>query len=129
MFELLGDYHEDEYNYEPAPGMIEGWSDVVNTGEEAMAYAFIELTHNGYNTPVQTTSAELDRLTKEQAPFIVLPPIPEGTPPGGHVPSTCLGTNSSASLGTDRASLYSGSKQLSWPFVIAIFIVVLSIIL
>ena len=53
-----------------------------------------------------------------------LPPIPEGTPPGGHIPPTCLGTNLSASLGTDRASLYSGSEQLSWLFVIAIFIVV-----
>ncbi len=80
LFELLGDYHEDECNYEPAPGIIEGWSDVVNTGEEAMAYAFIELTHNGYNTPVQTTFGELACLTKEQAPFLVLPPIPEGTP-------------------------------------------------
>ncbi|MBO4302984.1 MAG: hypothetical protein J6A21_00175 [Lentisphaeria bacterium] len=80
LFELLGDYHEDEYNFSPVPGVLEGWSDVVNTGEEAMGYAFIELTHNGYNTPVQTTFEELSSLTKETAPFLVLPPIPEGTP-------------------------------------------------
>ncbi|MBO5760241.1 MAG: hypothetical protein J6S53_01720 [Lentisphaeria bacterium] len=80
LFELLGDYHEDKCNYEPAPGIIEGWTDVVNTGEEAMGYAFIELAHNGCNTPVQTTFEELPFLTKEQAPFIVLPPIPERTP-------------------------------------------------
>jgi len=76
-----GDYWEDENNYQ-----IKGFDylyelpDINNTAEEDLGYTYEQCSASGYNTPVLTTYAELDRLTKENCEFAVLPPVVKGTP-------------------------------------------------
>lgn len=78
LFRLHGDYSEDACSYS-IPHLLQ-WTDTGNTAEEAMAYSFLELSADGFNTPVLTLANELGGLTKEKAQFIVLPPIVKNTP-------------------------------------------------
>jgi len=76
-----GDYWEDEANY-----LIKGrdyeytQSTVNNSAEEDLGYTYEECSFAGYNTPVLTTYADLDGLTRENCEFAVLPPVVKGTP-------------------------------------------------
>lgn len=76
LFKLHGDYFEGDCAYNIPT--LDSWGDVCNTAEEAIAYSFMELSADGFNTPVQTLLVELGSLTKEMAPFLVLPPIVKG---------------------------------------------------
>ena len=55
-------------------------SDVGNSGEDDLAYAFEQAVVNGYATPVVTRFAEASGITSANAEFVILPPIVEGTP-------------------------------------------------
>ena len=81
-FRRNGEYFDDECN----PCMRtarDGWmplSDICNSAEEDVAYGFEQAVVNGYTTPVVTTFGDLANLTADNAEFVILPPIIEGTP-------------------------------------------------
>lgn len=55
-------------------------SDVGNSAEDDLAYAFEQAVVNGYTTPVVTTYAELEGLSTTNAEFVILPPVVKETP-------------------------------------------------
>ncbi|MDD4016803.1 MAG: hypothetical protein PHV28_02555 [Kiritimatiellae bacterium] len=77
-----GEYFDDECNSRFRKGANE-WmelSDICNSGEDDIAYAFEQAVVNGYTTPVVTTFKDLAGLSHDNAEFVILPPIVEGTP-------------------------------------------------
>ena len=76
-----GDYFEDECNFDWRDTV---WrlskTDVCNTAEEGVAYAYEQCAKAGYATPVMTRLSDLERVTGDMAEFVILPPIVRGTP-------------------------------------------------
>ena len=72
-----GDYFDDETNTRYF-GI--SFSDICNTAEEGLAYAYEKAIDHGYTTPVLARLDELDAITPEMAEFVILPPIVAGTP-------------------------------------------------
>lgn len=76
-----GEYLEDEHNYRVrGRGYDYTMTDIDNTAEEALAYTYEQAIAAGYNNPVLTTYADLDRLDATNCDFAVLPPVVKGTP-------------------------------------------------
>ena len=81
-FRRHGDFLEPEGCYAMVgPGFHDVRSDVNNTAEEEMGYAYERCCLEGYTSPVVTTLASLDSLTPEICEFAVLPPLGKNTPP------------------------------------------------
>ena len=72
-----GEFLEDKCNMKTLGGYLLG--DICNTAEESLAYIYEQAVVNGYTTPVVSDFASLDAITPEEAEFVVLPPIVEGT--------------------------------------------------
>ena len=62
------------------PGFDDVRSDVFNTAEEDVSWAYERCVAHGYANPVVSRLAELDALDASAVEFVILPPIVEGTP-------------------------------------------------
>jgi hypothetical protein len=80
-FRRCGDKYEPDGSYAlVGPGFNDVRSDVINTAEEDVGYAYERCCAEGYSTPVVAKFNALKYLTKENCEFLILPPIPETTP-------------------------------------------------
>ncbi len=80
-FRRHGDRYEVDGSYAlVGPGFNDVRSDVVNTAEEDVGYAYERCCAEGYATPVVLRLDALSHLTRENCEFAVLPPLAERTP-------------------------------------------------
>lgn len=80
-FRRHGDYYEPDGSYAlVGPGFNDVRSDVVNTAEEDVGYAYERCCAEGYTTPVVAQLPALRHLTRETCEFAILPPLGENTP-------------------------------------------------
>lgn len=77
-----GEYFDDECNscFRTSAKEWMEFSDIGNSAEDDIAYAFEQVVVNGYTTPVTTTFADIGGITRDNAEFVILPPVVEGTP-------------------------------------------------
>lgn len=81
-FRRRGDYLETDADFFISIGdqHYDFGGDICNSAEEAIAWSYENCVASGYNTPVVTTLADLDSLTRENAEFVMLPALVPGTP-------------------------------------------------
>ncbi|MBQ3344592.1 MAG: hypothetical protein IJG84_22065 [Kiritimatiellae bacterium] len=77
-----GEYFDEECNsrFRLSANKWRTLSDIGNSAEDDVAYAFEQAVVNGYATPVTTTFADIGDVDSGKAEFVVIPPIVEGTP-------------------------------------------------